>query len=66
MDTPDGFIKVYYDFYNGETESYLGNADNPVESNYAIMDHEIVTIHFKEKISDLDNIHAKTFEFIAD
>ncbi len=66
VDTPDGFIKVYYDFYNGETESYLGNADNPVESNYAIMDHEIVTIHFKEKISDLDNIHAKTFEFIAD
>ena len=66
MDTPDGLIKVYYDFYNGETQSYLGNADSPIETNYGVLDYEIVTVHFKEKVSDLNNIHAKTFEFIAD
>ena len=63
---PDAYIKVYYDFYEGNTESYLGRRENPVESNYGIVPYEIVDITFTDSVSNIDNIQAKVFEYIAD
>ncbi len=63
---PDGYLKVYYDFYDNITESYLGRKESPVASNYGIVKYEMVTITFTEPVSDIKNIKAKTLEFIAD
>ncbi len=60
---PIGFVRVDYD---KNTKMYLGNAENPVNDNYYIVEHELVDITFKEKVQDINKIYAKTMEFIAD
>lgn len=60
----DGYIKIFYDFYDGNTESFLGT--NHLEGNYGIVKNEIVTITFKDKVTDINKIEAKMFEYIAD
>ena len=61
-----GYIRIFYDFFENNTESFLGRANNPVESNYGIHEHEMVDITLKGKITDLTKMEAKSFEFIAD
>lgn len=60
-----GYVKIYYDFYDGNTESFLGMATH-VKDNYGIVKDEMVTITFKEKITDINKIEARMFEYIAD
>lgn len=62
---PDAYVKIYYDFYEGNTESYLGMGRH-IESDYGIVPHEMVDITFKEPVEDISNIKAKMFEYIAD
>lgn len=59
-----GYVKIHFDFYEGNTESYLGT--NHLQSDYGIVKYEMVTITLKDEITDLDNIEAKMFEYIAD
>jgi len=61
----DGYVKIYYDFYEGNTESFLGMGTH-IEDNYGIVKNEIVTITFKDKITDINKIEARMFEYIAD
>lgn len=62
----NGYVKIYYDFYNGNTESYLGMGTYHLASNYGIHKYEIVTITLKDKITDTNKLEAKMFEYIAD
>ena len=41
-------------------------AERPLERDYGISEHEIVDITLTEKITDINNLFAKSFEFIAD
>lgn len=61
----DGYIKIYYDFYEGNTKSYLGMSTH-LQDNYGINEYEMVTITFKEKVTDINYIKAEMFEYIAD
>lgn len=62
-----GYLKIYYDFYEDNTESYLGRKERPLHSDYGIVKYEIVDITLKEPITSLDKTpEAKCFEYIAD
>lgn len=63
---PDAYFRANYDFYENNTESYLGMNGDHLTSNYGIQPNEIVDITFTEPISDVNNIIVKMFEYIAD
>ena len=44
---------------------YLGMARH-LRSNYGIQEHELVDVTFTKPVTDVNNITAKMFEFIAD
>ena len=57
-----GYIRINYD---QKTEMYLGMARH-LRSNYGIQEHELVDVTFTKPVTDVNNITAKMFEFIAD
>ena len=62
---PDAYFSAGYDFYD-RTESYLGNADRPLATDYGIVPYEIVDVTFTEPVTDVNRIFVKSFEYIAD
>ena len=56
------YFKVYYD---ENTESYLG-MERHLVSNYGIQKHEFLDITFSAPVTNVNEIKAKMFEYIAD
>ncbi len=59
---PEAYVKINY---NENTQMYLGMGRH-LQSNYGIHKYEIVDVTFTKPVTDVNNINANMFEYIAD